>query len=116
MTFDFKPKADVLKNIAEKNQQRADNIWFMFHFFKFCIPLYGAITIIFDDYKGSRKYCQSFKQPAIFLLFAFLSFVWPAIFAASQIFLPLTVVPIFIAYSYAKFRTKFWTAVSNNFH
>jgi hypothetical protein len=116
MTFDFKPKTDVIKDISKRNQQRTDKAWFAFHAIKFCIPLYGFITIILDDYRKSKIYCQSFKQPAIFLLFAFLSFIWPAIFSASTIFLPLIVFPIFIAYSYAKFRTKFWTAVSNNFH
>ena len=116
MSFEFKDKKQVAKDIANRDQQRTDKAWFLFHAIKFCIPLYGVITIILDDYRGSRIYCQSFKQPAIFLLFALLSFIQPAILSASTIFLPLTVVPIFIAYSYAKFRTKFWTAVSNNFH
>ena len=116
MTIDFKPKADVIKYIEKRDQQRTDKAWFMFHAIKFCIPLYGVITIIFDDHRKSKVYCKSFKQPAIFLRFAFLSFIWPAIFAASQIFLPLIAIPLYMAYSYAKFRTKFWTAVNNNFH
>ena len=116
MSFEFKDKKQVEKDIANRDQQRTDKAWFLFHAIKFCIPLYGVTTIMLDDYRKSKIYCQSFKQPAIFLLFALLSFIWPAVFAASQIFLPLIIIPIFMAYSYAKFRTKFWTAVGNNFH
>ena len=116
MAFDFKPKADVIKDIANRDQQRTDKAWFLFHAIKFCIPLYGVISIMLDDYRKSKIYCQSFKQPAIFLLFALLSFIQPAILSASTIFLPLIAIPIFIAYSYAKFRTKFWTAVSNSYN
>jgi len=115
MPVEFKSRDEVRNTIAAKKERSVEKSWFFFHFFKFCIPVYGVVTILIDDYSRSRLFCASFKQPAMFLLFALLSLIFPAILAAGSLFMPLMIVPIFVAYSYAKYRDNFWREVNKEF-
>ena len=111
MSFDFKTEVEVNKIYKTKTEKKK----LFLPFILFCIPIFGFFAILIGDFRYAKIHCNGFNIAAKFLMFAFLSLMFPALLDV-LIFFPILILPaLVLPYLYARFNVSFYNEAIRKF-